>query len=162
MLPAICASSLWSFRLIGTDQQPAMGHLPTAEQQGKLFREEWRWLSLRAIAPRDGRAGTVHPCHVLAVEKIIPFEKNLFYTDKCFILCPAFDCVQFVCATETRLFLNVSPWWHRRGTRAEAEISKPLTQASRFCRQTYIQTNNQTDRQTHRTVYGVAPQLKTA
>ena len=58
--------------VIGTDQQPAMGHLPTAAQQGKLFREERSWLSLRAIAPRDGQAGTVHPYHVLAREKIIP------------------------------------------------------------------------------------------
>ena len=41
------------------------GHLPTAAQQGKLFREEWRWLSLWAIAPRDGQAGTVHPCYWL-------------------------------------------------------------------------------------------------
>ena len=49
-----------------------MGHLPTADQQGKLFREEWRWLSLRAIAPCDGRAGTVHPYHVLVREKVIP------------------------------------------------------------------------------------------
>ena len=40
-----------------------MGHLPTADQQGKLFREELRWLTLRAIAPRDGQAGTVHPCY---------------------------------------------------------------------------------------------------
>ena len=43
-----------------------MGHLPTADQQGKLLREEWRWLSSRAIAPRAGGAGTVNPCHWLA------------------------------------------------------------------------------------------------
>ena len=63
-------------KIFCNDQQPAMSHLPTADQQGKLFREEWRWLSLRAIAPRDGRAGTVHPCHVLAGNKIIKFYSN--------------------------------------------------------------------------------------
>ena len=48
-----------------------MGHLPTAAKQGKLFREEWRWLSLRAIAPRDGQAGTVHLAMSWQGEKVI-------------------------------------------------------------------------------------------
>ena len=50
-----------------------MGLLRTADQQGKLPREEWRRLSSRAIAPRDGQAGTVHPCHVLAGEKCVKY-----------------------------------------------------------------------------------------
>ena len=57
---------------LGPVKKHAMGLLPTANQPGKLPREEWRRLSSRAIAARDGQAGTVHLCHVLVWEKVIP------------------------------------------------------------------------------------------
>ena len=87
--PSICTSSFWSFRPVGTGQQPAMGLLPTADQQGKLHREEWRRLSSRAIAPRDGQAGTVHSCYVLAGGEICKIFAVAHWQGKYSTVCAA-------------------------------------------------------------------------
>ena len=131
VLLSICTSSLWSFRPVGAVQQPAMGLFPTANQQGKLLRGEWMRLSSRAIAPRDGRAGTVHPCHVLVWEKVIPMKNEIlpFFVKRASVC----TIVNFCLKRSLMYYLRCFRWLHQFSFYNNKEIcSGSFTEAGKL------------------------------